>query len=370
MSAYTNNEFVLQGEIYGGAIYPQLTRDDYMPLRMQPAADGKLMVKISNELKEIQYTDFADLLVISHDKNTKVLSDSKGNLYSISNPSEPVKAWTSNNANVLALLNKKDDDQVLRFDDTLAAGNNSYVIAQFKNQRLTQKAKLVLSIKNSYWVDYLYSDIAKQFGSYYSAYVKKQLKKPAEELTRWAKEQHIPLEVSIKTKTRWQKITDLNAIGPLATREVVVPVDLSNVADDNIEIKLSSGFMFWEIDYAAVDFSDDVNFSVQRISPSTAIDETGKNVLPQLSKNDNNFLEQPVPGNVVTLEYNCKPPTKDVSRSYILQTRGYYTHSWDFKDKPNFTFLKTLRKPGAFSTYSLQLYKKFMNNDLAAIVGK
>src|SRR6185503_7447520 len=38
ISAYTNNEFVLQGETYGGAIYPQLARDDYMPLRMTPTA--------------------------------------------------------------------------------------------------------------------------------------------------------------------------------------------------------------------------------------------------------------------------------------------------------------------------------------------
>ncbi len=65
ISAYTGNEFVLQGEIYGGAIYPQLTRDDYMPLRMQPTVDGKLMVKISNEFYEKDFTTL-DLCVISH----------------------------------------------------------------------------------------------------------------------------------------------------------------------------------------------------------------------------------------------------------------------------------------------------------------
>ena len=36
VSAYDGQQFSLQGEIYGGAIYPQLARDDYMPLRMQP----------------------------------------------------------------------------------------------------------------------------------------------------------------------------------------------------------------------------------------------------------------------------------------------------------------------------------------------
>lgn len=367
VSAYTGNEFELQGEIFGGAIYPQLARDDYMPLRMQPTSDGKLMVKISNELKEKQYTDFADLLVISHDKNSKVLADEKGNLYSISNPQIPEKAWTTNGQDVLPSLIKADDNQLLHFDDTLSANAKDYVITQFSSPANIQKAKLILSIKNSYWLDYLYGEVAKKFGSYYASYVKKQNKKPASELSKWAVEQRIPLEVSVKTKTGWQKITDLTTIGPLATRQVVVPLDLSNVTDKNIEIKLSSGFMFWEIDYAAVDFSDDRYFNVERISPSLATDETGKDVLPQLIKKDGNYLEQPVPGNAVTLEYKCKPQRDNTSTSYILQTRGYYTHSWDFKGSPNVAFLKSLKKPDAFSPYSLQLYKKFITNNFSSI---
>ncbi len=77
VSANTGNEFVLQGEIYGGAIYPQMARDDYMPLRMQRTPTGTLQLKISNELQERQYTDFADLLVITHDKTQKFLQMKK-----------------------------------------------------------------------------------------------------------------------------------------------------------------------------------------------------------------------------------------------------------------------------------------------------
>ena len=42
----------------------------------------------------------------------------------------------------------------------------------------------------------------------------------------------------------WQTVADLNSTGLATTREVVVPLDLSNVADNLIQIKLSSGFMF------------------------------------------------------------------------------------------------------------------------------
>lgn len=367
VSAYTNNEFALQGEIYGGAIYPQLTRDDYMPLRMQPNVNGTLQVKISNELQERQYTDFADLLIITHDKNSKVLSDEKGNLYEIRQPQSPIKAWTTNKADALAPLLQLNDNRLLHFDDTLATDAGNYVITKFTKPANVQKAKLVLSLKNSYWLDYLYGEMAKGFGSYYNAYVKKQHKTPVEKLLKWTKDQKLPLEISIRTNDGWKKITDLTTIGPLATREVVVPVDLSDINAESVEIKLSSGFMFWEIDYAAIDYSDDKNFEVERVSPSVATDEAGKNVLSLLQKRDGIYLEQPVPGNMVTLQYKCKPQKENTTRSYILYTRGYYEHVRDFKGSPNISFLNQFKQPNAFPVFSLQLYKKFRTTSMQSL---
>lgn len=367
VSAYTNNEFALQGEIYGGAIYPQLARDDYMPLRMQPTPNGTLQVKISNELQEKQYTDFADLLVITHDKNTKVLTDEKGNLYGVTDAQAPVKAWTSNQPDALASILKANDERLLHFDDTLVNNSENYLVTQFNKPADAQKAKLVLSIKNSYWLDYLYGEMAKGFGSYYGTFIRKQYKTPVSQLLKWTKDQKLPLEISIKTKTGWQKITDITTIGPLATREVVVPIDVVNIKGPVIEIRMSSGFMFWEIDYAAIDFSADKNFTIEKISPSVATDETGKNVLPQLIKKDGTYLEQPVPGNMVTLQYNCKPSTPNTERSYILHTKGYYIHVRDFKGAPKVAFLKQFNQPNAFPEFSLQLYKKFRNTNMAPL---
>lgn len=367
VSAYTNNEFALQGEIYGGAIYPQLARDDYMPLRMEPTPDGTLQVKISNELQEKQYTDFADLLVITHQKNSKVLSDEKGNLYEISQPELPVKAWTSNHTDVLTSISKANDNRLVHFDDTLVTDAGNYLITQFNKPADVKKAKLILSLKNSYWLDYLYGEMAKGFGSYYTAYIKKQYKTPIAQLLKWTKDQKLPLEVSMKTKTGWQKITDLTTIGPLATREIVVPLDLSDIDNKLIEIKLSSGFMFWEMDYTAIDYSDNKSFEVHRISPSVATDEGGKNVLARLERKDGIYLSQPVPGNMVTLQYISNSQADNTARSYILHTRGYYEHVRDFKGAPNIAFLNQFKQPNAFPLFSLQLYKKFRATSMESL---
>jgi hypothetical protein len=368
VSAYDGDRFILQGEIYGGSIYPQLARDDYMPLQMQPLNDGTLQVKISNELQERQYTDMADLLVITHDKNAKVLSDEKGNLFQVSDLQRPLKAIFSNEKNVLASLQNENDNRLLYFDDTLAENARNYVDIQFNRPAGATNGKLVLAIKNSYWLDYLYGELAKGLGSYYTRYIKKQNQKPASELIKWTKEQHMPLEVSVKTSSGWQKVTDITTTGPVATREMVIPVDLSGINEPYTEIRLSSGFMFWEIDYTAMDYSPDKDIVVETVSPSIATDETGKNVLATLTKADGIYLEQPVPGNVVTLQYPFKrldDPGK--CHSYILHTRGYYTHIRDFKNPPDISFLKQFKKPDAFNGFSLSLYKKFRNTSLQSL---
>ena len=69
-----------------------------------------------------------------------------------------------------------------------------------------------------------------------------------------------------------------------------------------MEIKLSTGFMFWEIDYAAMDFSEGDSFTMQKLSPSSATDEVDKNVLAQLQKEDGLYLEQPEIGNIATVD--------------------------------------------------------------------
>jgi len=244
VAAYDGNDFSLQGEIYGGAIYPQLSRLDYLPLKMTPLTDGSLQIKITNELKEKQFTDFARLWKITHPQKSKIMTDEKGNLFSITDPQSPVAATLNGNKDVLPALLKSADYNLIYMDDSSKADALNEVFLKFKKPVNTEKSKLVLSIKNSYWLDLLYGELAKGFGKYYSTYMNQQKKKPAEELLKWVKEQQLPLAISVKTDNGWQKAVSITTIGPLAFRETAVEVDLSAVNSDEVEIKLSSGFMF------------------------------------------------------------------------------------------------------------------------------
>lgn len=368
VSAYDGKEFSLQGEIYGGSIYPQLARHDYMPLKMSPKPDGTLQVKISNELRERQYTDMADLWVITHNKKNRVLSDEQGNLYSIANPQSPLSAELNGAKDVLSALKRAGDHELIYMDDSSKTDARNDVVLRFHRSATVSKGKLMLTLKNSYWLDLLYGEVAKGFGTYYATYIQQQKKKPAAELLKWVKEQQIPLEVSVETREGWKRISDVTTIGPLANREIVVPVELPASDDNTIAIKLSAGFMFWEIDYAAMDFSDNDSFTIQKLSPSKAKDESDKNVLSKLNKEDGLYLEQPEIGNVATLSYKGKINTNpEKVQTYILHAKGYYEHIRDFNNKPDVNFLSQFRKPNAFPLFGMQLYKKVKNESLQSL---
>lgn len=357
VSADDGNSCSLQGEIYGGAIYPQLARHDYLPLKLAPSARGTYRIKISNELKEIQYTDLAELWVVAHQPGTKVLAGENGELFSIAEPQSPVEATFRRRNDALKNISEANDLRLFYFDDTASKDGVNELHVTFKKPPEAHKAKLLLTLKNSYFLDYLYGELAKGFGKYYATYMRKQHKKTAAELLKWVSEQKLPLEISIKTTGGWKKVQELTTIGPLTTREVVVPLDLTGINSKEVQLRFSSGFMFWEIDALAIDYSNNTDFTLEKLSISQATDETGKDIRTLLNKEDGQYLEQPEIGNVATLEYNAGNKQEGMEYSYVFHTKGYYQHIRNFTGKANVKFLKQFTKPNAFPMYGMERYK-------------
>lgn len=364
VSAFDGNQIGLQGEIYGGAIYPQMTRDDYMALKMAPLPNGNLQLQISNELKERQYTDIAELMVVTHNKGVQILVDEYGKLYSISKPEYPITACVENK-DVLPLLKEKKDERIYSFDDTTSKLGVNNLNLKFNRPTNTTSAKLILRLKNSYWLDATYGKMTMGFGSYYNSFIKQQYTKPVSVLNQWVKEQAMPLHVELNTDNGWQNTANITTFGPLAYRETVIPLDLTNVTGNEINVRLSTGFMFWDIDYAAIDFSENEAFEVRTLLPKKATDETGKNVIQLINKADGNYLEQPVPGNAVRIEYAFKGnKTPNKMQTFILHAKGYYEHVRDYKGGINISFLEQFKKPYRLSTYSMELYKEALKGNV------
>jgi hypothetical protein len=358
---YTHNGegFEFAGETYGGAIFAPLERDDFMPLpNMVPTEEG-YHLRITNELKEKQYTNLAELWVVQHPTGTKALLDNKGNVHTISHVQAPVQAVSGSGESFLEQLAVKDKANYL-FNDDSPDNKPAEVILTFDKPAQAAEAKLVLHAQNSLWLDYLFGEFTQKFGTYYNKWAAGQKKESYEKLSQWQADQGIPLSVYLETAKGWELIDTIESVGPLASRDLVVPVNLTELgAKEQVRIKLSCGFMFWEVDYAGMDYTASVPVKLEKCKPATAINEKNEDMRTALAETDNHYLQQLQPGTAVTITYQSTlQASEGTSISTFLHSRGYYEHVREYTGTPDMLDLISFRKPGRFIEFSKEKYQK------------
>ncbi|WP_152981545.1 hypothetical protein [Hymenobacter sp. AT01-02] len=126
--AYDGANYQFVGEAYGGAIFAPAERDDYMPLPNLQAQGQDYQLKITNELRERQYTNVAELWLVHHPAATSVLIDSQGNMHTIGRPMAAVQATSDAGTNYTTHLATRDKSALLFNDETPGTAPNSVVL--------------------------------------------------------------------------------------------------------------------------------------------------------------------------------------------------------------------------------------------------
>lgn len=354
-------EFIFSGELYPGILTANQQHNDYLLLPNIKPINNEYSIKISNELKEIQYTDFVQLLEVEHSENLQVLLDKNGNLHTFSNINSPkdvlIDNITSNTKPALA----KDDNSYLFNTEINNSSSLRDIQLRFNKPLQAERAKLFLTVKNSMWLDYIFGKFNEQFGSYYSEFQKNQQNAPIEKSKTWKNEQNIPLSVYLKTEKGWDLVDKIDVVGPMASRDIAVSINLNNIKGDEIVIKLETGFMFWEVDYVGIDFSKNEMLSINYINPSKAIDDNNIDVTPLLSAIDNKFFVQPDVGDQVVVTFKTSKYNTDFKKTFFLKNRGYYNYIRAYEGEPNFQKLKLFREAGAFTDFSMFEYEALMD---------
>lgn len=352
--------YVFEGETFGGAIAPNLERDDYMPLPDIQAKDRAYKIRISNELLEKQYTDLAELMVINHPKNQKVLLDKNGQPQLISNTVNPITATSSNGNNLMTALQKKDAN-VFFFNDQNYSQNS--ITLKFKKPINSTTGKLVLNGKNTLWFDYLFGEFIGKFGTSYNRWMEQQAKMPYAERLQKIKENEFPLSIYIKKNGKWVFVDDLLTVGPLATRDFVIPIEMADIQGDEVEIKVETGFMFWEMDYAGMDFTSQKPMSMDIIKPVMAVGTGARNWTSALKEADKNYMAQDSVGQITEITYPSVKHRDDEAQTVFLHTRGYYTLIRNFEGLPHIVELNKFKTPGYFSDFSRMRYLNTLDKE-------
>ncbi|WMI67322.1 hypothetical protein [Mangrovimonas sp. YM274] len=365
------NEYQFAGELYPGIITPNMQKDDYLELPDLEISNNKLDIKVTNELKEVQHTDFLQLVEISHRPDISVLMDQNGNPYTFSSIQAPKKVFEDGEQMDLEAVLAKDSHAFL-FNQDLTSDNSVRQIDFLFDKPIqpTTEAKLYLRVKNSLWLDYIFGKFNEQFGTYYQEFQKQQQNTTKKQSTDWIEAQHIPLSVYIKTKKGWELVERLHTVGPMAYRDQAISVDLSEVKGEQVAIRLETGFMFWELDYVGIDYSKNEELDIAYILPSQAIDGEGKNVREALTTADRNYFTQPNIGDEVTVSFEIEPFSNSLKRTYFLKNRGYYNYIRQYNEEPNFRKLKLFKEAGAFTDFSKYEYEALMNyeKELSVVV--
>jgi len=357
-----------QGEMYSGATYPQLERHDWLPLPGLQANGSEYRIRIANEAKEIQHTNVLELMTLDHPVGTEVLIDKYGTPQTISNPVQATEALDFEGHTALSSLNACDTSAWRGDVKNKRPEATEGLLLRFPKPAGAKKGKLVLRAKNTFWMDYMYGQFLDEFGTYADYVHRRYLQKSKAELKSWIDDQHIPLQVSLETSTgKWEKVEDFNLAGPMALKKDVLELNLENIPGDEVRIKLESGFLFWEIDYVAMDYTENQAVTTHVLSPLSAITQTGADMTGALSTDDGQYYSQPEIGDVAEVRYSVPPQAAGTERSLILHAKGHYEILRDPVHKtPNLRTLKRFQKPNALANYSRALWLQLPDTRLAS----
>jgi len=350
---YTNNgdNYNFTGEIYSGATSLPLERNDYLPINNLKSVDNKYNLRITNEVKEIQKTNLTELVLIDHKPDTKILMDKYGTAHSLSNIKIPSQATDTYGNTILDALAYRDS---LRYLSSIVKDPviKDTISLTFDKPDNVSSSKLLIKGKNTIWLDYIYGKFSDLFGDRYNKWKEKSDRKPGEESLKWEFDQGMPLAVYLQTETGLKLVDYFNLPGPMADKEDILQIDLSEVHTNKINLKLVSGVLFWDIDYIGMDFSSSEQINKTVVSVFSAIDENGKDVAALVAKDDDKYLLQPLPVNKTNLTFMSPPIINGMQRTVFLHSKGHYEILRDTKGKPDIAYLRTFLEPGAFTRFS------------------
>ena len=348
--AYDGSQYQFKSGVFSGAIYSSLEKTDYLPLDNPVNVNGKYMFRLMNNQQEQQFINQLQLIHIPHDATTNVLLDRYGLIHTYQHPVAPITtSLTTDEAG--QTFRWRDGNTFMFNQKSDPASDFGSVILSFQKPAEVKQAKLIVNAKNSLWAGYVFEEFSSLFGDKFQKYQAKQDKANRQKIERWQKEQALSLMVYIETDKGWQLADYYPTTGNTAGRDMIMTVNIPDNKQSIIRIKLESAFMFWELDYIAMDFSPDIALKPEFIHPASASkSEHDGNEITSLYSIDSQYSTL-LQDEFLSVEFET-PATTTLQNSYFLVSTGYYHSQKQYSGKADLVELNHFKKKGFFSEYS------------------
>ena len=177
-------------------------------------------------------------------------------------------------------------------------------------------------------------------------------------------DQALPLLVSVKDGKNWKYIDFFYTPGNETLRDMIMEINLEDIQQTNhIQIKLETSYLFWDLDYAGMDFSENPSCQTTSIPASRISKMSNGEVAYELDAAGNIHLSDK---EYLNLDFVAEPNTDPgLSNTYFLAGTGYYHDETRFTGKAQLFKLVKFSRKGAFDRFSRQAYE-----ELSALIKK
>jgi hypothetical protein len=350
-----------KGGLYSGAISKSLERTDYMPLSNPMLSGNKIQLKILSVDEEEQVINQVGLLQVDHAVGTHVLLDRHGIPFVYGQPLAPESVVAGKEKDIMQAVSVADGHNY-SFTNNAGDGQSSDIMLDFKKPIGASSGRLILRAKNSAWSGYLMRDFKALFGNQFTAWTAKKDMADPQEMVKWQLEQSLPMIVSVKKGKDWNYLDYFSTPGNTAPRDMIMNLDLSEfVNEDHVRVRLQTAFMFWDLDYAGMDFSQPAEYQSAFLSAKKMMKSDGRSQEHLLQGKDALYTHM-LPKEDLELEFEVQSPKQSNDESsYFLVGGGYYHYQKNYEGKPNMSELSAFLKEGAFDHFSRKKFEEWQN---------
>jgi hypothetical protein len=353
-----NNKSELNGTLCSGAIYASLKRTDYLPVNNMKINSGELNLILRGEKnEELMMKDF-QLIKVTHNSGQKILVDKNGDALAYEHPVIPEHAFIGAGKDVVNDITAPDEKYYSFTNE--AENGSSHVVLDFKKPAGASSGRLIIRGKNSGWAYYVFNEFKKLYGENYHSLIQKKDNENPVKVLQCEIDQSLPLLVSVKDGKDWKLVDYFFTPGNAAARDMIMQLNLDDFKnEDHIQIKLQTVYMFWDVDYVAMDFSNYQAVSVSYIMPSKFYKSGNISQPFKFSKDDTSYMH--INGNEqLHLAFNVNDNDRGKESTYFLAGNGYYHDNTVFKEKARLTELRKCSGKGGFDKFSRRKFEEVL----------
>ena len=198
------------------------------------------------------------------------------------------------------------------------------VTATFDAPEAGAEPVLELVLSNTYWLEYTVGRFFGLTGVNFDDHMA-QWNEPSNGpfVKSWFDREGVSLTVEQKRGETWEPVAVVAPVGAMELRRVAVPLATA-ASDEPLEVRVSGGTGFWQIDEMALSMRAKTKAQPRHIAPSMMTDENNIDQRATVATVDGNYQVLADLGDRIPFDFDLPKLRRGQERSLFLFTNGYY----------------------------------------------